>query len=160
MVDDINILRDLSLAEQLGRVSRLWKTVADRELAPLGLTHPRWTAIWKLQRLGDNISQKALAEALEIELPSLMRTLNQLEEQSLIVRHCCTHDKRARIVSLTTQGQNLIKQIEARILRVRRDLLGHIDEEQLHKLTLILEQIAQNALHTLSEPFNSDSQEQ
>ncbi|EOG7787980.1 transcriptional regulator SlyA [Vibrio fluvialis] len=151
MIQDINSLYELTLAEKLARVSRLWKMVADRELAPLGLTHPRWTALWKLQRLGDNISQKHLAEALEIELASLMRTLNQLEEQSLITRHCCASDKRARIVSLTEQGRIMIKQMETRILQVRRQLLVHINDEELLKLGQILEQIANNALESLSE---------
>jgi MarR family transcriptional regulator for hemolysin len=151
MIQDINSLYELTLAEKLARVSRLWKMMADRELAPLGLTHPRWTALWKLQRLGDNISQKHLAEALEIELASLMRTLNQLEEQSLITRHCCASDKRARIVSLTEQGRIMIKQMETRILQVRRQLLIHINDEELLKLGQILEQIANNALESLSE---------
>ncbi|EKO3955473.1 transcriptional regulator SlyA [Vibrio fluvialis] len=151
MIQDINSLYELTLAEKLARVSRLWKMVADRELAPLGLTHPRWTALWKLQRLGDNISQKHLAEALEIELASLMRTLNQLEEQSLITRHCCASDKRARIVTLTEQGRVMIKQMETRILQVRRQLLIHINDEELLKLGQILEQIANNALESLSE---------
>lgn len=151
MIQDINSLYELTLAEKLARVSRLWKMVADRELAPLGLTHPRWTALWKLQRLGDNISQKHLAEALEIELASLMRTLNQLEEQSLITRHCCSSDKRARIVSLTEQGRSMIKLMETRILQVRRQLLSHINDEELLKLGQVLEQIANNALKSLSD---------
>ncbi|ADT89062.1 transcriptional regulator SlyA [Vibrio sp. Vb2880] len=151
MIQDINSLYELTLAEKLARVSRLWKMVADRELAPLGLTHPRWTALWKLQRLGDNISQKHLAEALEIELASLMRTLNQLEEQSLITRHCCSSDKRARIVSLTEQGRSMIKLMETRILQVRRQLLSHINDEELLKLGQVLEQIANNALESLSD---------
>ncbi|MCG6232399.1 transcriptional regulator SlyA [Vibrio furnissii] len=151
MIQDINSLYELTLAEKLARVSRLWKMVADRELAPLGLTHPRWTALWKLQRLGDNISQKHLAEALEIELASLMRTLNQLEEQSLITRHCCSSDKRARIVSLTEQGRSMIKLMETRILQVRRQLLNHINDEELLKLGQVLEQIANNALESLSD---------
>ena len=65
MGKDLEMLRELSLAEQLGRLHRLWRTVADLELAPLGLTHPRWTALWKLSRLGGHLSQKTLAEALE-----------------------------------------------------------------------------------------------
>ncbi len=151
MVHDITSLKELSLAEQLARVSRLWKMVADRELAPLGLTHPRWTALWKLQRLGDNVSQKKLAEALELELPSLMRTLNQLEEQSLITRHCCETDKRARIVTLTEDGKTLLKQMETRIVQVRTQLLIDIEDEEMKKLSRILDQIAHNALETLSE---------
>ncbi|EJS2609317.1 MarR family transcriptional regulator [Vibrio alginolyticus] len=151
MIQDINSLRDLSLAEKLSRVARLWKMVADRELEPLNLTYPRWTALWKLYRMGDNISQKHLAEALEIELASLMRTLKLLEEQSLIVRYCCEHDKRARIVSLTEEGKTLLKQMEARILQVRSKLLTDINDQELQQLSLILVQIAHNALDSLSE---------
>ncbi|UTM58889.1 MarR family transcriptional regulator [Photobacterium sp. CCB-ST2H9] len=159
MVQDVNILRDLPVAEQLGRVSRLWKTVADRELAPLGLTYPRWTALWKLQRLGDNVSQKTLAEALEIELASLMRTLKHLEDQSLVTRRCCETDKRARIVSLTDEGRLLISQMETRILQVRSRLLNHINDQESQMLSLILEQIAHNALDFLSQDTDQSSPE-
>ncbi|MGP1389581.1 MAG: MarR family transcriptional regulator [Vibrio diabolicus] len=151
MIQDINSLRDLSLAEKLSRVARLWKMVADRELEPLNLTYPRWTALWKLYRMGDNVSQKHLAETLEIELASLMRTLKLLEEQSLIIRHCSEHDKRARIVSLTEEGKTLLKQMETRILQVRSKLLTEINDQELQKLSLILDQIAHNALDSLSE---------
>lgn len=151
MIQDVDILRELSVAEKLSRVSRLWKMVADRELEPLNLTYPRWTALWKLHRMGDNVSQKHLAEALEIELSSLMRTLKLLEEQSLVIRRCCEHDKRARIVSLTDEGKALITQLESRIYEVRRKLLSDINDDELKTMGLILEQIARNALDTLSE---------
>jgi MarR family transcriptional regulator for hemolysin len=151
MINESNIFRDLSIAEKLSRVSRLWKMVADRELEPLNLTYPRWTALWKLYRLGDNVSQKHLAEALEIELASLMRTLKLLEEQSLVSRRCCDHDKRARIVSLTDEGKALLTQLENRILQVRRNLLSGISDEEQKKMSLILEQMAHNALDALSE---------
>ncbi|CAM2767927.1 MarR family transcriptional regulator [Vibrio mytili] len=146
---DANMFNELSIAEKLSRVARLWKMVADRELEPLNLTYPRWTALWKLHRLGDNASQKYLADALEIELASLMRTLKLLEEQGLVVRRCCEHDKRARIVSLTEEGKALIKQLENRILVVRKKLLSDIAEEDLEKVNLALEQIANNALESL-----------
>lgn len=151
MIQDINILRELSVAEKLSRVSRLWKMVADRELEPLNLTYPRWTALWKLHRMGDNVSQKHLAEALEIELASLMRTLKQLEEQSLVTRRCCENDKRARIVSLTQEGKALITQLESRILEVRKKLLSEINDEELKTMGLALEQMARNALDSLSK---------
>ncbi|WP_019615708.1 transcriptional regulator SlyA [Psychromonas ossibalaenae] len=151
MIDDIKVLQELSLAEQLGRLARLWRTAADKELAPLGLTYSRWTALWKLKSLKDNVSQKTLADALEIELASLMRTLKQLEEQGLIVRHCSDKDKRVRIVSLTVQGGEVISKIETHIMQVRHDLLAGIDEAELAQFKKIIEQIARNALHRLSD---------
>jgi MarR family transcriptional regulator for hemolysin len=146
MMKDLDMLRELSLAERVGRLHRLWRTVADLELAPLGLTHPRWTALWKLSRLGGHLSQKTLAEALEIELPSLMRTLGLLEEQGLVERHCCCKDKRARIVTLTPEGKALLDQIEDRIMDIRRDLLTGISQRELEQFEDIVHRISANAL--------------
>ncbi|WP_417763318.1 MarR family transcriptional regulator [Shewanella sp.] len=150
MADDKEHLREHSLAEHLGRCQRLWRMVADAELAPLGLTHPRWTALWKLRRMGDAISQKHLAESLEIELPSLMRTLGQLEEQDLIKRVNSETDKRARIVYLTEAGKQLITQLESKIVAVRAELLRDITAEQLQVFETVLDKItasAQQKLH-------------
>ncbi|RQW65062.1 MarR family transcriptional regulator [Vibrio viridaestus] len=147
----LDILKELSLAEKLAKISRLWKTVADAELTPLGLTHSRWTALWKLRRLGDSVSQKCLAESLEIELASLMRTLNQLEEQHLVVRHTCPHDKRARIVTLTNEGKAVLENIENKVLSVRRTLLKQLDENEINHLNQLLDKIALNAHKAIDE---------
>ncbi|GGP55052.1 MarR family transcriptional regulator [Shewanella saliphila] len=151
MSPELERLKELSLAENLGRLHRLWRTAADAELIPLGLTHPRWTALWKLLRLGDNVSQKVLADALEIELPSLMRTLNQLEDQGYVQRRCCEKDKRARIVSLTPDGIEMLKQMESKIMLVRRNLLAGISQQQLNDFENIMSQISENALATLDK---------
>jgi MarR family transcriptional regulator for hemolysin len=116
----------------------------------LGLTHPRWTALWKLSRLGGHLSQKTLAEALEIELPSLMRTLGLLEEQGLVERHSCSQDKRARIVTLTPAGKALLDQIEDRIMDIRRDLLTGISQRELEQFEDIVHRISANALGKIS----------
>ncbi len=151
MADKQEHLREQSLAEYLGRCHRLWRMVADAELAPLGLTHPRWTALWKLRRMGDAISQKHLAESLEIELPSLMRTLGQLEEQGLVTRVNCEQDKRVRIVYLTEAGRQLITQLESRIVAIRAELLRDITAEQLEIFETVLDQITSNAQHKLHQ---------
>ncbi|AZG74574.1 transcriptional regulator SlyA [Shewanella livingstonensis] len=151
MYKELERLKELHLAEQLGRLHRLWRTAADVELIPLGLTHPRWTALWKLLRLGDNVSQKVLADALEIELPSLMRTLGQLEEQAYVKRRCCDNDKRARIVSLTPQGIDILKQIETRIMQIRAELLDGISSQELSEFERVINLISDNALAKLNQ---------
>ena len=119
--------------------------MADLELAPLGLTHPRWTALWKLSRLGGHLSQKTLAEALEIELPSLMRTLGQLEEQGLIERHCCSQDKRARIVTLTPARRCSIRSRAASSPCAGSCSPG-ISQQELAQFEDIVHRISANAL--------------
>jgi len=144
MPKDIEQLKELSLAEDFGRLYRMWRNVVDVELSPLELTYPRWTALWKLLRLGDNVSQKVLANALEIEVASLMRTLGQLESQGLIERHACSKDKRARIVTLTRTGKALLKKIEARIIEVRIELLDGISMDELFELERVMNIIGDN----------------
>ena len=151
MVDDLTMLKELPLAEQLGLVARLWRMVVDRELSPLELTNSRWTVLWKLQRMNDNVSQKALANALKIELASLMRTLKHLEEQGLITRRCCEIDKRVRIVSFTDKGWSVISQIETHILQIRRELLAGINDDELVLVKSVLDRVAHNAFGKLNE---------
>lgn len=142
-------IQHMPLAERLGRLTRLWRMVADAELVPLGLTHPRWSALWKLRQLGDCVGQKVLAEGLEIELASLMRTLNQLEHQHLIVRTPCPHDKRARLVCLTEDGRAVLGQMETKIFSVRKKVLSGLSEQQLKDFENVIEHISHNALEQL-----------
>lgn len=151
MIDDMSVFNKLSLAEQLRRSARLWRTVADKELAPLGLTNSRWTLLWKLKGLNDNVSQKTLAKALEIELPSLMRTLQQLETQGLILRYNCHSDKRVRIVRLTDAGKSVLTEIEGLILQIRRDMMVGIDDAELKVFEKVIERLIHNALGKLDE---------
>ena len=152
-------LKQLSVPERLGRVARQWQSVADRELAPLGLTYPRWSAMWKLVRIGDGASQKQLAEALEIELASLMRTLTQLEQQSLVVRRVCPDDGRAKRVYLTDTGHALVKKMEAKILKVRRTLMADIADEDIETVKHVLAIISRNAHQMCSEQKKHDDKQ-
>jgi MarR family transcriptional regulator for hemolysin len=148
-MEHIDQLAAPSIGERLGRLARLWRMVADAELAPLGLTHSRWSVLWKLYRMGQEISQKALADALEIELASLMRTLGHLEQQGLIVRHCCPHDKRVRRIALTETGFEVLEFMEERIMRVRAELYADISPEALSIFESTLNQISDNAIKKL-----------
>jgi len=151
--------RHLFLGEMLGRVTQLWKGVINSELHPLDLTYSRWNALLGLKRLGDHVSQKCLANDLEIELGSLMRTLTQLEEQGLIHRYSNNNDRRARIVSLTPAGQDILKTIETKVSNVRKKMLSGFEEQEISQLKLSLEKIAGNALHTI-EQLNITSEQE
>ena len=96
------------------------------------------------------VTQKQLAEALDIEVASLMRTLGQLEEQGLVVRHACAQDKRARIVELTEAGNILIESLQSHIIKARSKLLVGIDPEDLRRFDAVVSQITENALAQLN----------
>ena len=140
---------DAALGMQLGHVHRQWCAVVGRTVAPLGLTQPRWTALVALRDLGDGATQKQLAETLGIELPSLTRTLAQLERQGLIERRIQTDDRRVRHVSFTTEGARVLAALDARADEARALLLAGLDEAEREMLQRALRRIEINAGHWL-----------
>ena len=87
-----------------------------------------------------------LAEGIGGDAVHYLFKLGQLEEQGLVERHCCSQDKRARIVTLTPAGKALLDKIEDRIIAVRRELLAGISQQELTQFEEIVHRISANAL--------------
>ncbi|SFH16784.1 MarR family transcriptional regulator [Modicisalibacter xianhensis] len=140
---------DAELGLRLGHVHRLWRMVVDHTVAPLGLTQPRWTLLVILRHLGEGATQKQLAEALGIELPSLTRTLGQLEQQGLVLRRIPAGDRRVREVVFTPEGRRLLEALDARASEARALLLDGVPDTEREVLHRALRRIERNACHWL-----------
>lgn len=107
----------------------------------------------QLRQLGDNVSVSELAEVHGIELPPLMRTLTQLENQGLIVRTTSPYDKRIRLLTLTAEGQRLLEKITRVIEACQERAAENIPPAQMHAFSDTLNQIACN-LRVMREEDN------
>ncbi len=77
------------LGSDLARLVRIWRALIDHRLKPLELTQTHWVTLHNIHQLPPDQSQIQLAKAIGIEQPSLVRTLDQLEEKGLISRQTC-----------------------------------------------------------------------
>ena len=77
------------LGSDLARLVRIWRALIDHRLKPLELTQTHWVTLHNIHQLPPEQSQIQLAKAIGIEQPSLVRTLDQLEEKGLISRQTC-----------------------------------------------------------------------
>ena len=59
----------------------------------------------------DGITQTNLADSLSIDVSTLSRNLNKLEEQSINIRECLQSDERFFKIFLTTYGKDLFQSI-------------------------------------------------
>ena len=134
-----------SLGGMLGRVHRQWRTAITKAVTPLGITEARWTVMVHLSKLGEGCTQGALAADLCIEMPSLSRTLSQLEAQRLIERRSVDGDRRARSLWFTPAGIDCLRELEARIESVRQHLYRGLSDERLNALADSLGIIESNA---------------
>jgi MarR family transcriptional regulator for hemolysin len=135
--------------EQIGLlisdVARCWRTRLNERLRPLGFSQARWMVLLHLHKRGDGVMQKALAEWIGIEGPTLVRLLDRMTEDGWIERRESSTDRRSKTVHLTEQSSAIIKQINKVAAQLRQELLANIDPADLETCMQVLLQIKQQA---------------
>ena len=138
------------IGTDLARLVRVWRALVDYRLKPLKLTQTHWVTLHNISQLPPDQSQIQLAKAIGIEQPSLVRTLDQLEEKKLITRHTCANDRRAKRIKLTDESIPFIKQVDDVISSTRDEILGGITEAELFTLSSLILKLEKNILHLQS----------
>ncbi|WP_048697230.1 transcriptional regulator SlyA [Erwinia piriflorinigrans] len=137
---------DTPLGTDMARLVRIWRALIDQRLKPLELTQTHWVTLHNIHQLPPEQSQIQLAKAIGIEQPSLVRTLDQLEEKGLISRSTCANDRRAKRISLTCQAEPIITQVEQVISGTRDDILIGISPTEIDKMVTLIAKLERNIL--------------
>jgi MarR family transcriptional regulator for hemolysin len=110
----------------------------DNELVAFGLSRALATPLMRIWK-NDGMRQNALAEQLDIEGPSLVRLLDQLEASDLVVRRLDPSDQRAKTLHLTVAGKALARRIMPVVERLRGHLLADASDADLETCLRIFE---------------------
>ncbi|MBA1149345.1 MarR family transcriptional regulator [Ectothiorhodospiraceae bacterium WFHF3C12] len=129
----------------LFEAARAWRQELDRRLRPLGLSQAKWRTIVNIHRAGEGITQKALAERLGIEGPTLVRLLDRLAEDGWIERRECPQDRRSKRVFLLERAKEAMRHIESVAAGLRQDLLGDLPPDELRICFQTLERVRRQA---------------
>lgn len=109
-----------------------------------GLTLARYRALLLLSK-HRTWNQTELADALDIEHPSVVRLLDGLERQGLITRSAVQGDRRAKHIELTALAKVHVTELDEVSRNIRALLLRGIKEEHLEIALAVLRQITANA---------------
>lgn len=134
------------LGSDLARLVRIWRALIDHRLKPLELTQTHWVTLHNIHQLPPEQSQIQLAKAIGIEQPSLVRTLDQLEEKGLISRQTCANDRRAKRIKLTERATPIITDMENVINATRGEILSGISTDELNLLINLISRLEQNII--------------
>ncbi|MEN0615769.1 MarR family transcriptional regulator [Klebsiella indica] len=140
--DDLFARRPMGM--RMAMVVRQWRAIIDAAITDTGLTQSSWTVLMQLHQLGDNVSVSELAEVQGIELPPLMRTLTQLENQGYLVRSTSPYDKRIRLLTLTEAGRSRLVELNRVIEIYQHRVTRTLPEAELAAFSATLNQIACN----------------
>ena len=112
-------------------LTRRWRVIMDAEVKRFGLTTATCRPLFYLGELGDGVRPKDLAEALEMERPSLGQLIDRLETHGLIRRQDDSHDRRGKTLHLTKAGREICDLTAEVAERVRRDLMEGVTEKDM-----------------------------
>lgn len=117
------------------RLAVKWRTGLDRALAPLGLTSAQYSllaSLHGLSRSGAAPSQRELADFSGLEPMFVSKLARALEQAGLVERATNPADPRARQLTLTRQGTQVVAAARKVVLRLERHrlaALGGTDSE-------------------------------
>ena len=137
--------RDFGL--QLLQLGRRWRHAVDMELRTYGLTAATWRPLFHLGNLGDGVRLKDLAEALDMERPSLGQLVDRLERDGFVERRGAPDDRRGKTIHLTASGQDIYGQTVRVATAVAARLTATVNDEELAFCAGVFQRINAAAQH-------------
>ena len=122
--EDAYLLRDLT--RDLLLAGRLWRKMARKAASEHGVSEAASSPLLWIARLGENVRQTALADAVGIEGASLVRLLDELQASGLITREPDASDRRANAVNLTPKGREVVAEVNEVLTKLRLEVFGDI----------------------------------
>jgi MarR family transcriptional regulator, transcriptional regulator for hemolysin len=126
-------------------VTRLLRKHFDRRAEPLGLTRAQWRAI-KIIHRHPAISQKALAELLEMEPIPVGRVVDRLQQAGFVERRADPADRRVWRLHTRAKALGVLDDMEVIASGLRDETLAGISDAELAACLGVLERMKQNLL--------------
>jgi len=122
--EDAYLLRDLT--RDLLLAGRLWRKMARHAASEHGVSEAASAPLIWIGRLGENVRQTALADAVGIEGASLVRLLDELQASGLVTREQDPTDRRANAVNLTERGKQVLAEVNDSLIALRVDVFAKV----------------------------------
>ncbi|MDN7246713.1 MarR family winged helix-turn-helix transcriptional regulator [Planococcus shenhongbingii] len=127
------------LFHEIHQKSRLSVKEVNEALKEFDLYSSQWSILFCLKQFS-SMTQKEIWQYLNVEAPTVTRTLTRLEESGWVIRKEGT-DKRERIVQLSARAEKVVPKIEKRVLEVEENLVSSLSEDEQKLLIELLKKI-------------------
>lgn len=132
---------DNSIGYKVYRTSRAFQKTFDLELRKnVSLTLSQWRVINILISF-NGITQKEIADKLELEAPSLIPMIDKLQSLELVERRPDPKDRRINRIYLTKKAESLYESMHECGLSIIKSTTKGIDQDQLNIVTKYLDMI-------------------
>lgn len=123
---------------------------ANSRLQQHDLYNAQWSILYILDRYGP-LSQTDIWRYLNVEAPTITRTLTRMEDCGWITRTTGA-DKRERIIQLTEKAKTLIPEVKETTDKFEQDMLQNLSQEEKETLFHLLKKMGSSEQsHQLEE---------
>lgn len=138
MVENIS---NKELLHLLNQRTRLFSKEINHILKDYGLYNSQWSVLFCINRFGP-MSQTDIWKYLNVEAPTITRTLVRMEESGWIIRKP-GDDKRERIIDLTKKAMEKIPEIKQTVEKLEIDVLTSLKTDEKKQLHYLLSKIGE-----------------
>ncbi len=122
------------------------KKMADafnERLKSLGTTRVQWTALYYLGKY-DGISQKELAEKMNIKSSTVARLIDRMENDNLVIRLEDPEDRRAIKLALTEKGKELREKLLPEGEKMSKIFANGLTDEEIEIFLKVINKMVEN----------------
>ena len=144
------------LGRSIGRTHKFVRAWADRELATLGSSVTEWIVLFHIADAPPpGASQTEIARYSDMGGPALVRHIDRLEADGIVVRTRDAADRRIIRLSLTPKGHERLLAVREVMARCDEQLRSLLTQQEARVLTRALDKLFGFCLGEVTQPLNS-----
>ncbi|MGG2091773.1 MarR family transcriptional regulator [Bacillus sp. S13(2024)] len=126
----------------VSQTSRKFSKKFNERVSPTGLYSAQWAVIFRLHQTGP-CTQTELCQYLNVESPTMTRTLTRMESIGWIIRKE-GRDRREKLISLSETAQEMIPMWQEEVDSFEEKALQDINDEELLRAFDVLQKVIRN----------------
>ncbi|MDR3468427.1 MAG: MarR family transcriptional regulator [Xanthobacteraceae bacterium] len=138
------------------RVQQIASALFLDECGSFDLTSVQFAALKAIQS-HPRIDATRLSSLIAIDRSTLGSVLERLEKKGWVVRSSSPTDKRTKLLSLSPEGREVLKQVIPAVRRVQKRLVAPLASTDQEKIVQLLHQIAEAYNDLLPAPIHAAS---
>ena len=135
------IERSKDTVKMMMLTDRLHRKECEKRFASLNIHRSQHMMLLTLARLGDGISQKALAEELHISTAAVAKSLKKLEHDGMIARSACTDDARQNELMITDVGKSIVDESRCIMKALDTEVVSALSDDELDTFCNLIKKI-------------------
>lgn len=116
----------------------------NRRLQEYGVTRVQWIAIFYIGKYDNGIFQRELSDLMNVKESSMVRLIDRMEKEELVIRKKNDNDRRITSIFLTDKGITLRNKLLPLGEQFQKDATIGISSEELDILKKVLEKMVNN----------------